>query len=279
MAAHHQWQLEGLDLATAFLQTQATEADQELWTTGVQELRDALGVGAEEVMRILRNIYGSTTAPRGLWLDLHNTLTKLGAEPVLGERCLWVWKSSTELDGTHRKAIGAMGGHVDDFHRIGDDSPEWLSVKESVNKAYKWGMTKLSSYRHAGTDVSTIKDENGFDAIEVNQSYYTDALPDIDIDPDRLRMDGQMNQKEINACRGSLGALQWAATQSQPLICARCSLLTSELATSPTMEVAREIQALIGELTCPSYKADLQEVSRCQRLARCGLHQLWRSGP
>ncbi|OLQ13334.1 hypothetical protein AK812_SmicGene2723 [Symbiodinium microadriaticum] len=248
MAAHHQWQLEGLDLATAFLQTQATEADQELWTTGVQELRDALGVGSEEVMRILRNIYGSTTAPRGLWLDLHNTLTKLGAEPVLGERCLWVWKSATELDGPHAKAIGVMGGHVDDFHRIGDDSPEWLSIKESVNKAYKWGTAKVRSYRHAGTDVFTVPDELGHDSIEVNQDYYTEAIPDIDIDPDRLRMDGDMNHKEINACRGSLGALQWAATQSQPLVCARCSLLTSELATNPTMEVAREIQALIGEL-------------------------------
>ncbi|CAE7714188.1 unnamed protein product, partial [Symbiodinium microadriaticum] len=223
-------------------------ADQELWTTGVQELRDALGVGSEEVMRILRNIYGSTTAPRGLWLDLHNTLTKLGAEPVLGERCLWVWKSATEQDGPHAKAIGVMGGHVDDFHRIGDDSPEWLSIKESVNKAYKWGTAKVRSYRHAGTDVVTVPDELGHDSIEVNQDYYTEAIPDIDIDPDRLRMDGDMNHKEINACRGSLGALQWAATQSQPLVCARCSLLTSELATNPTMEVAREIQALIGEL-------------------------------
>ncbi|CAE7765564.1 unnamed protein product, partial [Symbiodinium sp. KB8] len=223
-------------------------ADQELWTTGVQELRDALGVGSEEVMRILRNIYGSTTAPRGLWLDLHNTLTKLGAEPVLGERCLWVWKSATERDGPHAKAIGVMGGHVDDFHRIGDDSPEWLSIKESVNKAYKWGTAKVRSYRHAGTDVITVPDELGHDSIEVNQDYYTEAIPDIDIDPDRLRMDGDMNHKEINACRGSLGALQWAATQSQPLVCARCSLLTSELATNPTMEVAREIQALIGEL-------------------------------
>ena len=248
MASHHQWQLEGLDLATAFLQTQATEADKELWTTGVQELREALNVGPEEVMRILRNIYGSTTAPRGLWLALHDTLTKLGAEPVLGERCLWMWKSKDRMDGAHPLAIGAMGGHVDDFHRIGDDSPEWQKIKESVNTAYKWGMAKLRNYRHAGTDVSTVKDENGFDAIEVNQNYYTESLPDIDIAPERLRMDGPLQTKEINACRGSLGAIQWAATQSQPLACARCSLLTSELATNPTMEVAREIQLLLGEL-------------------------------
>ena len=39
MACTHNWTLEGLDLATAFLQTQPTEADQNLWTRGVAELR------------------------------------------------------------------------------------------------------------------------------------------------------------------------------------------------------------------------------------------------
>ena len=62
MSAQHQWPIEGLDLATAFLQTQPTEADERLWTTSVEELREALGVGSEAIMRILRNIYGSTTA-------------------------------------------------------------------------------------------------------------------------------------------------------------------------------------------------------------------------
>ena len=66
----HNWSLEGVDLATAFRQTASTSADARLWTSGVAELREALQVGPEGIMRIQRNIYGSTTAPRGLWLDL-----------------------------------------------------------------------------------------------------------------------------------------------------------------------------------------------------------------
>ena len=164
MSAQHQWPLEGLDLATAFL-TQATEADREIWTSGVAELREALGVGAEGIMRVLRNIYGSTTAPRGLWLDLHKTLTSLGGHAVKGERCLWIWLSKDRMDSLNGKqfpkVIGAMGSHVDDFHRIGDGSPEWLAVKEQINKAYNWGMTKVGNYRHAGTDVSSVYDATG----------------------------------------------------------------------------------------------------------------------
>ena len=88
MTCRRGWELEGLDLATAFLQTQPTDADAQLWTSGVAELREALGVGAEGIMKITRNIYGSTTAPGGLWLDLHRRLATLGGRLAMGERCL-----------------------------------------------------------------------------------------------------------------------------------------------------------------------------------------------
>ena len=248
MAAHHQWDLEGLDLATAFLQTKPTEADQELWTTGVQELRDALDIGSEGIMRILRNIYGSTTAPRGLWLSLHKRLSELGAQPVLGERCLWIWLSKVIMDGDRPKVIGAMGGHVDDFHRIGDGSPEWLDIKKEIDGAYKWGMAKTGSYRHAGTDVTTVLDENKNKKIVVDQSYYIETIMDVEIEADRIRTDEPLNKQDVDACRTTLGVLQWAAIQTQPLLCARCNLLLTELVKIGTMAVAREIQALVGEV-------------------------------
>ena len=262
MAADSQWRLEGLDLATAFLQTQPTEADQELWTTGVKELRDALGIDDNDVMRILRNIYGSTTAPRGLWLSLHKRLVELGAQPVLGERCLWIWLSAERRDGHHAQVIGAMGGHVDDFHRIGDDSDEWKIIKEKINGAYKWGMAKSGSYRHAGTDVSTVKDDRGYDKIIIDQSYYIESIMDVDIDPSRLGTNVAMNKHDVDACRTALGALQWVAIQTQPQICARCNLLLTDLVTSGNMETAREIQQLVSEVRREPFKLVFQKFEK-----------------
>ena len=257
MSAHHQWPLEGLDLATAFLQTNPTEADSELWTTGVAELRAALGVSEDGILRILRNIYGSTTAPRGLWLDLHKTLCNLGAVPILGERCLWVWLSSHVMDQGHPKVIGAMGGHVDDFHRLGDpDSEEWRVVKASIDSAYKWGMIKSGAYRHAGTDLQTLKDSNGNMKVVVDQEFYVDGLQDLEIDPDRLRQEGPLTKAETAACRGSLGGLQWLAVQTQPQLCSRCNLLLTEVVTDGTLQTAREIQAMIGEIRREHYKLE-----------------------
>ena len=248
MASQHGWE------ATAFLQTMPTEADARLWTTGVEELRQALDVEADGILRILRNIYGSTTAPRGLWLDLHKTLTSLGAIAIVGERCLWIWLSQHERDGEHPRTIGAMGGHVDDFHRIGDnDSAEWQAIKEKVNKAYKWGMTKFKNYRHAGTDVSTSTDAHGHMKITVDQDYYVEGLMDVDIKPERLTVDGTMNSSEVAACRTALGALQWLAVQTQPQLCSRYNLLLTEVVTKAQMQTAREIQQMIAEVRNESY--------------------------
>ena len=248
MSVQHQWEIEGLDLATAFLQTQPTEADERLWTTGVEELRTALNIGSEGIMRILRNIYGSTTAPRGLWLDLHKKLTALDAIPVMAERCLWIWLSKERKDRDLPLVIGAMGGHVDDFHRLGDGSPEWLEIKKKIDTAYRWGMAKKGNYRHAGTDVATVWQPNGEFAIEVDQSYYVEGIPDLAIPPERLRDNGPLRAQEVGACRTTLGALQWLAIQTQPQLCARCNILLTEIVVEGNLAHAREIQEMLGEI-------------------------------
>ena len=251
LATHHQWQIHGLDLATAFLQTQPTEADQEIWTTGVAELRTALGLSDSGIMRILRNIYGSTTAPRGLWLDLHKKLVGLGAVPILGERCLWGWFSSTEKDETGKfpKLLGAIGGHVDDFHVVGDTkSEEWQVIFNKVLSAYRWGTSKQGSYRHAGTDIQTVTQKNGEFSIRVNQDAYIETVMDVSIEPERWSQQGPLTKSEIAACRTALGALQWLAIQTQPQLCARCNLLLTEVVTNGTIETAREIQQMVSEV-------------------------------
>ena len=251
LATHHQWQIHGLDLATAFLQTQPTEADQEIWTTGVAELRSALGLSENGIMRILRNIYGSTTAPRGLWLDLHKKLIGLGAVPILGERCLWGWFSSSEKDETGKfpKLLGAIGGHVDDFHVVGDaNNAEWNVIFGKVLSAYRWGTSKQGSYRHAGTDIQTISQKNGEFSIRVNQDAYIETVMDVSIEPERWSQQGPLTKGEVASCRTALGALQWLAIQTQPQFCARCNLLLTEVVTHGTLETAREIQQMVSEV-------------------------------
>ncbi|CAK9105955.1 unnamed protein product [Durusdinium trenchii] len=77
--------------------------------------------------------------------------------------------------------------------------------------------------------------------IVVDQNSYVEGLTN------RLREQDALRPSEVAACRTALGALQWLAVQSQPLLTARCNLLLSEVTTAGTLEHAREIQAMIAE--------------------------------
>jgi hypothetical protein len=86
------WEIEGLDLSTAFLQTLLTEESKKLWTTGVQELREALALPPNGILHILKDFYGSTTAPRNLWKNIDGSLKALGAVRLVGDPCFWIWR-------------------------------------------------------------------------------------------------------------------------------------------------------------------------------------------
>ena len=243
LATHHQWPIHGLDLATAFLQTAPTEADQEIWTSGVKELRDALHLSDNSVMRVLRNIYGSTTAPRGLWLSLHRKLLELEATPIMGERCLWAWFPKEHKDKHGRPCLlGAMGGHVDDFHVVGNPhSPEWATIYAKILGAYKWGTAKKDNLK------TQVQPDGNF-KIVIDQEAYIETVADLDIPATRLREDGPLSKAEVGACRTAIGACQWLAIQTQPQLCARCNLLLTEVITNGTTATAKEIQLMIQEV-------------------------------
>ena len=71
---------------------------------------------------------------------------------------------------------------------------------------------------------------------------------DIDIEPERLRQEGPLQKRELEARKASLGALQWLAVQTQPQLCSRCNLLLTEAVTNGTLQTAREIQEMIAEV-------------------------------
>ena len=92
MVSQRNWILEGLDMSTGFLQTGRFEMEQQrLRTSGVPELKRALGAEDHEVLRLLRNIYGNATAPRGLWKDVDRTFTQLGGQRIVGDASFWIW--------------------------------------------------------------------------------------------------------------------------------------------------------------------------------------------
>ena len=155
------------------------------------------------------------------------------------------------------QVIGAMGGHVDDFHQIGDQSnDEWLDIRGKIDKLFQCGMSRDGSHRRASTDVTTFYDKAGLTTISVDQQYYIETVQDIDIEPSRLmQLDLDLTTRDIGACRAAIGALQWLA---QPQICARWNILISELMSGKKMSAAKEIHAIICEIRRSSARLRFQ---------------------
>lgn len=73
LAASSGPEIQGLDLATAFLQTQPTEADQRLGAAGVAELKEAMGLPQDALLRIHGTSMGQRPLHEAYRLDLHRT--------------------------------------------------------------------------------------------------------------------------------------------------------------------------------------------------------------
>ena len=114
LSVQNPWELHGLDLATAFLQTQPTEADQEIWTTGVKELRQALGVCDDTSQRVRFNNRTSCTmafSPQNLggnWSSAYH-----GWEMLVGlvfENCQGFHQSISSIAGHYYWRSSFRGG-------------------------------------------------------------------------------------------------------------------------------------------------------------------------
>ena len=92
---------------------------------------EALGAQPHEVLRILKNVYGNSTAPRGLWADVDQTMKKLGGRRLIGDSSFWVFatKNPKPLNEADTELLlGYVGGHVDDFQQVGIREGEPIQI-------------------------------------------------------------------------------------------------------------------------------------------------------
>ena len=187
-----------------------------------------------------------------MWENVDSALKALGAIKIKGDPCFWLWLEPFEdpTGASQFRPLGFMSGHVDDFHRAGRrEKAKWISICGQIDKLYKWGSVKHNAYRHAGTDLQMVNDQQFGRCLIVDQQYYVETLQDVEVDPQRFSQPQlDLSAREVSSCRSSLGALQWLAVQTQPMICGRCNLLLTELSTNPKMSIAQEIQDMVREL-------------------------------
>ncbi|CAK9038530.1 Transposon Ty1-NL2 Gag-Pol polyprotein [Durusdinium trenchii] len=239
--AQRDWKLESLDLKTAFLQT---------------------GEGVMEDRLEFQNFVTPSE------------LVMVNSYRLIGDSSFWIWveENPTPINEADQyRLIGFVGGHVDDFMRAGDlCNDTQLQVRKSIDELYAWGSKKEENFRYAGLNVEVVnKSKERY--VELNQDFYLEDLPPLAIRDERLRQDPKTNltDGEMAACRASLGALQWAATQTQIQACARVKLLLTELTVNKNMAVEKKINQLIKDLKKDPMQIRLWQLLRIDHWQQC----------
>ena len=107
MCVQNDWRLLKGDVTAAFLQGKT--AVQNKYALAPPELAEAMNLPkGERVIRLLKSVYGLTTAPLEWFRRVDEVLKALGAEQCVTDPCVWRVVREGRL-------IGLIGAHVDDF--------------------------------------------------------------------------------------------------------------------------------------------------------------------
>ena len=199
------WKLKKGDVTAAFLQGKPLQKCK--YALAPSELAEAMGLPpGERVIRLLKSVYGLTTAPLEWFSQVDKVLKELGGVQTAADPCVWVFCSES---GEH---MGIIGAHVDDFLIAGNESPEWNKALEILLAAFRWTPWEEKTFKQCGIMIEQREDNS----IVQQQEEYLSALEEIDIDIKRQRTpNAEVTENERTQLRALLGGLQWLVTQTR----------------------------------------------------------------
>ena len=138
--ASKKWDLSSFDIKTAFLRGQS-DKDNPLAMEPPPELRQKLGLTADQVCALVGNAYGRVDAPLLFYKELSKQLDKLHFTKHPLEPCIYLLETT---QGNQRTLHGIIGTHVDDGVCGGDSY--FYAQLDALKKALPFGSFKQRSF-------------------------------------------------------------------------------------------------------------------------------------
>ena len=177
------------------------------------ELRQKLGLTAEQVCALVGNAYGRVDAPLLFYKELSKQLDKLHFTKHPLEPCIYLLETT---QGNQRTLHGIIGTHVDDGVCGGDSY--FYNQLEALKTALPFGSFKQRKFVFTGIHLEQLPDFS----IMASQEEYVKNIPAIDVGKSRRATpDAPINDLELNKLRGLIGSLQYAVSHTRPDIAAK----------------------------------------------------------
>ena len=210
------WQIQSLDITSAFLQGNSIERD--------VFLKPPLEASSNGMLwKLKRCIYGLNDAPRAWYERVRSELFALGGKTSLYDEAMYMWHTDNcDLEGF-------IVTHVDDFVYGGTD--QWLEkVIDKVTDRFKISAHATGSFKYVGLNV--VQTSEG---VFIDQQAYVQSLMPITISSERLReKEDFLTSEEKSQLRSVSGQLLWATSQTRP-DCSYYSCVVSNYGKEPTV--------------------------------------------
>ena len=190
-------------------------------------MKEKMKLREHEVCELLKSAYGLINAPILWYQELKGTLLSLGFQMSPLDPCVFVLpkqsrssQPSTEVCGIH----GIIGVHVDDG--IGGGDQVFHFKLKQLEAKYPFGSHRKRDMTFTGLHIQQEANHEIF----VDQKEYIQDIPSIQV-PRERRADPKspVTPHELQALRGLIGSLQYAASNTRPDLSCKLSLLQAKI--------------------------------------------------
>ena len=195
LAGNEGWNLEAIDVTSAFLQ--GADLDREVYVRPPKEVK------LEGFLwKMKKAAYGLYDASRRWWIQVMEIMMELGGKTLIGDESLIYFHRNGKL-------MGLISIHVDDFQATGSEI-FFKEVMDVLAEKFKISKREKSEFRFTGVDVKSIEGN-----ITIDQEQYKSSIQKIDIakDEDSKR---ELTRNEYKLFRGLVGKLTWLSEMTRP---------------------------------------------------------------
>ena len=203
IAAANQWQINSLDVQSAFLQGENVVGD--------IHIRPPKEANTNKLWKLVKHVYGLKQASRKWYEKVLSELLKLGVcKSKLDEAFFY-----RHEDGV---LSGVIAGHVDDFFWAGNEEFR-KKIIDPIRKTFKISSDLQDSFRFLGLNVKQYPSH-----IVMNQETYAKSMKPLEIN-NKQNKNRILSDEEKDKLRSAIGQLSWLGNQSRPDISANvCQL-------------------------------------------------------
>ena len=195
IVASNKWQIESIDVKTAFLQGRKLERS--------VFLRPPPEAKTSKVWHLRKCVYGLADAPREFYLRLRQELTNLQLQPCELDQGLFTYFSNDILSGI-------LICHVDDILYGGTDQ-FCRDVIPKLENTFEIGTRNSESFVYIGISLKQSPDYS----MLVNQRSFADSIKLLDI-PKGRRDTEPVTEEEKQQLRAAIGQLNWISGMTRP---------------------------------------------------------------